>query len=289
MEHIGCVCYNKYLRCSKGEDGMKRYHILDEIRGITLCSMILYHTVWDLVYLFGYDWNWYRSDFAYLWQQSICWCFILLSGFCFSMGKKKWRRGLIVFGAGALVSLVTHIAMPGQSIRFGVLTMLGSSMLLMALLEKFMRFFLKSRKGEYRYPVSGMLISFLLFFCTRGINEQYLGFESIRLYELPVVLYQKGELMTYIGFMSEDFYSTDYFSLIPWFFLFSTGYFLYYAVKQKGWMEKLSFMKLFPQFVSDSIFSSGLRFMGKNSLIIYMLHQPVIYVLLSVLDLIPLY
>lgn len=252
---------------------MKRYHILDEIRGITLCSMILYHAVWDLVYLFGRKWSWYQSDFAYWWQQSICWSFILLSGFCFSLGRKKWRRGLIVFGAGALVSLVTYIAMPGQSILFGVLTMLGSSMLLMALLEKMMAYISGQKEWSPKHPGVGMGIAFGSFFLTRGINERYLGFEEVCLQELPDELYQEGDLMTYLGFMSEDFYSTDYFSMMPWFFLFSTGYFFYHWIKKKEWLAKL------PSLPS---FGRPFRFMGKNSLIIYMLHQPVIYGLLYV-------
>ena len=251
---------------------MKRYHILDVIRGITLCSMILYHTVWDLVYIFGHDWNWYRSDFAYLWQQSICWCFIMFSGFCFYLGKRKVRRGLIVFAAGELVSLVTHIAMPGQSVRFGVLTMLGSSMLLMALLEKIMQFFSREKEWSPTHPGMGMAITLGAFLVTRGINERYLGFETIRLKELPAALYQEGDLMTYIGFMSEDFYSTDYFSIIPWFFLFSAGYYFYHWMKKREWLTKL--------FVMPSV-GKPFRFMGRHSLIIYMLHQPVVFILLS--------
>lgn len=268
------VCYNKKQRTyDRGKRTMRRYHILDGIRGITLCSMILYHAVWDLVYLFGYDWNWYRSDFAYLWQQSICWCFILLSGFCFSLGKKKWRRGVIVFCAGALVSLVTHIAMPGQSVRFGVLTMLGSSMLLMAFWEYIMKRFWGNAEWNPQNPSVGLGISFAAFFLTRGINERYLGFEGIRLFELPTGLYHKGDLMTYIGFMSRDFYSTDYFSIMPWFFLFSTGYFLYHWMKKKEWLSKL--------FALPGM-GRPFQFMGKHSLIIYMLHQPVVFVFLTI-------
>ena len=50
--------------------------------------MIAYHACWDLVYLFHADWDWYRGTGAYIWQQSICWTFILLSGFCFSLGRR---------------------------------------------------------------------------------------------------------------------------------------------------------------------------------------------------------
>ena len=257
---------------------MKRYHVLDVIRGITLCSMILYHAVWDFVYMFGHDWKWYRSDFAYAWQQSICWSFILLSGFCFSLGKKRVRRGLTVLAAGTIVSLVTRIAMPGQSVRFGVLTMLGSSMLLLAFLEMLYGKVqpknlgtcgTEENKSEHgKYAGWASVFSFLLFFITRGINQRYLGFETLCLVELPNALYNKGDLMTYIGFMSEEFYSTDYFSIMPWFFLFLTGYFLFHCLNRKqgpGYLGKIS--------VDGKVF----RFMGRHSLGIYLLHQPLIY------------
>lgn len=35
---------------------------LDTIRGLTLVSMIVYHACWDLVYLYRFDWGWYRSS-----------------------------------------------------------------------------------------------------------------------------------------------------------------------------------------------------------------------------------
>ena len=128
----------------------KRYWILDEIRGITLCSMILYHTVWDLVYIFGHNWKWFQTDAAFFWQQSICFTFILLSGFCFSLGKRKFRRGLVVFGAGVLISLVTELFMPQNRIRFGVLTLLGSCMLLIALTQKAWEILKGNRNKETR-------------------------------------------------------------------------------------------------------------------------------------------
>lgn len=266
-----------------GEPGMKRYHILDEIRGITLCSMILYHAVWDLVYMFGYDWAWYRSDFAYWWQQSICWCFILLSGFCFSLGKRKWRRGLIVFGAGTLVTVVTHVLMPAQKVRFGVLTMLGVSMLLMALLEKIAGLLFGDKKWNLAWKHMGLGVSLLLFFLTREVNNHYLGFERIRLYRLPDSLYPRSDLMTFLGFTRSGFYSTDYFSLMPWFFLFSVGYFLYQIAKEKGWLEKFrATEQISTKQERMFIFRNFFPFMGQHSLIIYMLHQPVIYGLLCI-------
>ncbi|MDE7249518.1 MAG: DUF1624 domain-containing protein, partial [Lachnospiraceae bacterium] len=114
----------------------QRYGLLDSFRGLVLISMIVYHGSWDLVYLFHKNWTWYQGTGAYIWQQSICWSFILLSGFCWSLGHKPLKRGLLVFGAGALVSAVTLIFMPQERVVFGVLTMTGSSMLFMLPLSK---------------------------------------------------------------------------------------------------------------------------------------------------------
>lgn len=58
----------------KSHSSASRSGTLDSLRGLTLVSMIAYHTCWDLVYLYGFDWGWYRSFQAYVWQQSICSC-----------------------------------------------------------------------------------------------------------------------------------------------------------------------------------------------------------------------
>ena len=109
---------------------MKRHHDIDTIRGCALVSMIAYHGCWDLVYLYGFDWAWYRSFGAYVWQQSICWTFILLSGYCFFLGRRPVRRGLVTFAAGGLVSAVTAVVMPENPVFCGVLTFMGMATLL---------------------------------------------------------------------------------------------------------------------------------------------------------------
>ena len=81
----------------------KRYYVLDGIRGLALINMIAYHACWDLVYMFGMDWKWYKSEAAYVWQQGICWTFIFLSGFCWSMGRHHIKRGFTVFAGGCYI------------------------------------------------------------------------------------------------------------------------------------------------------------------------------------------
>ena len=238
----------------------KRYRKLDELRGLILISMIGYHLMWDLVYLFRMDCDWYQGTVGYIWQQSICWSFILLSGFCWRFARKKWKRGLEVFVAGVVITIVTSIAMPEQRVMFGVLTCLGSCMLIMIPVEKILTCVL---------PKIGVVASGILFFLTRNINEGYLGFEKVRLYKIPKLLYE-NEITTYFGFPEKDFFSGDYFSLFPWFFLFLIGYFM---------------NKLIPVGVMELMRQGEckvLEALGKNSLWIYMIHQPLIYGILLV-------
>lgn len=242
-----------------------RLHFVDEYRGFVILNMIAYHAIWDLVYIFGENWQWYKSDIGHVWQQWICWSFILISGFCWQMGKNPWKKGVIVYACGVVVSLVTVVFMPQSRVMFGVLTLLGSSMLLMIPLDLLCR---------HIQPIIGAVISFLLFLFTYPVNRGYFGFGEQKLFLLPNEWYANA-FTTYIGFTEEGFFSTDYFSILPWFFLFLTGYFCYGAVfhrKPKCGIENCPLVL----FLQKSL-CPPLGWIGRKSLIIYMLHQPVVY------------
>lgn len=244
----------------------KRYNLLDSLRGLTLISMILYHGTWDLVYLYGVDWQWYHGTPAYIWQQSICWTFILLSGFCWSMGRHHLKRGLMVFGGGAIITLVTLIAMPENRVVFGVLTLLGSCMLLMIPLHKLL---------EKINPWLGLVCSGILFTVTRDVNIGFFGFEGWKLMKLPRELYH-NLVSTFLGFPEPEFFSTDYFSLVPWMFLFLVGYFLFQGLRKMDVLEK---NEMIQKVLGWKV--PVLSFIGRHSLIIYMAHQAVLYVILQ--------
>ena len=114
----------------------------------------------------------------------------------------------------------------------------------------------------------GLFISILLFVVTRNINRGYLGFESWNWIRLSRAWY-RNLLTTYIGMPSPGFFSTDYFSVIPWFFLFLTGYFLFGVCKKYGCLQWKILQKRIP----------FLDYPGKHSLMVYLLHQPIIFLL----------
>lgn len=193
-----------------------RYALLDELRGLDLVSMMLYHACWDMMFLFGIWMDWYAGMPGRLWQQTICWVFILLSGFCVQLGHHTLRRGAQVFGAGALVTAVTLLFMPEDRVIFGVLTFLGSAMLLTGVLEPLLKKI---------PPAAGLAVSAVLFALTYHLDERWLGFGGLRL-ALPDAWYA-NYFTAFFGFLPFDFYSTDYFAQLPWLFLFWAGYFLY--------------------------------------------------------------
>lgn len=238
-----------------------RCALLDELRGLDLISMMLYHGMWDLVYLFGVRAPWYGSWQGELWQQSICWVFILLSGFCLPLGRHPVKRGAVVFGCGALVTAVTLIFMPADAVWFGVLTLLGSAMVITGLLEKWM---------EKVPPVVGLAGSMFLFYFTRYAADGYLQLGHW-LITLPGFLYA-NYFTAYLGFYPFGFFSTDYFPLTPWLFLFWAGFYLHHLVERTAQSLRPLRRSVCPP----------LGWLGRNSLMLYLLHQPVIYGVLTV-------
>mgnify|MGYP000098182335 FL=1 len=129
-------------------------------------------------------------------------------------------------------------------------------MLLMVPLEKLLR----------HVPVGvGLAASAALFTLLRNVNQGTLGFEDWTLGTVPEGLY-RNLLTAYIGFPPPDFFSTDYFSLLPWLFLFLAGHFLRRLLA--GPMERLD---------PDALRCPPLCAWGRQSLPVYMLHQPVVY------------
>ena len=190
-----------------------RYALLDELRGLDLVSMMLYHACWDMMFLFGIWMDWYAGMPGRLWQQTICWVFILLSGFCAPFGRHMLRRGVTVFAAGALVTAVTLVFMPGNRVIFGVLTFLGTAMLLTGVLEPLLKKVM---------PAVGLAVSAVLFAVCYPVGLGWVGLGGWKLM-LPQSLYA-NYFTAFFGFYPDWFYSTDYFGLLPWLFLFWAGY-----------------------------------------------------------------
>ena len=102
---------------------------LDTLRGLCILCVIVVHFLFDLQFFIGLDFT-LPAWFQFI-QQYGGILFVVLSGCCATLGSRSFRRGLIVFGAGMLISLVTA-GMYGLGLSdrtvivwFGVLHLLG--------------------------------------------------------------------------------------------------------------------------------------------------------------------
>ena len=218
----------------------RRFDVLDAWRTLAIVLMVAYHFLYDL-YIFGVI----SADQLFsaplnVLERFICCSFILLAGASARFSRNNLRHGLVVLGAGLVVEIGAAVA--GQTIRFGVLMLLGSSMVLWHFLGK----------GLQRFPGWSVAAgSGVLFFAARW----WTGRTAV---SVPW-LYP-------LGFISLGFYSADYFPLLPWFFLFLTGTAL------GGWCLAHRENRL----LTVSL-PGALTWPGRHSLIIYVLHQPVLY------------
>lgn len=234
----------------------KRLLLPDTIRGLLVIGMIVYHLLFDLYYMFDADIPWFTGQGMRLFQLSILSGFVLLSGFCFSMGKRKIFRAAQVLVCGFIITIVTYIFMPSQKILFGVLTCLGLCMLLMTVLEKPL---------SKLPPVFGFLLFVMLGLLTYGVRSGYIGLYTYPLFDLPDAWYTTSFLFP-LGLKNADFRSSDYVPLLPWFFVFVSGFYLHKIVYKSEKAKRALRYGIKP-----------LAVVGRYSLWIYMAHQPIIY------------
>ena len=224
----------------------KRIWELDVFRGICILGVIAVHFVYDMVELYGLvEWD-YPTIFTFIrdWGGVL---FLLLSGACVTLGSRSVRRGLIVFGCGLVISAVTvgmyllELADKSIIIYFGVLHCLGICMLLWPLFRKF---------PWWALLLWGGVLTALGFW----LRVQ----PSVDHYYLMAV-----------GLPWEGFASADYFPLLP-----NLGFFLLGAVLGKTVYRRKE--SLFPKANTQNIAIRFFSFCGRQSLWLYLLHQPIL-------------
>jgi uncharacterized membrane protein len=239
----------------------RRIELLDELRGFAIIAMIVHHAFLDIGEVAAADWGYKAFDFLCTFQPLFWAIFIIISGICSRLSRNPVKRGVIVLGAGLIVTLVTAVIMPllnmtGAEIYFGILSCLGSCMIITGLLMPLI---------EKTNSVAGMIICAVLFAITYSISSKSLLFGLI---PLPEALYSTNYLMP-LGFFNSSFYSADYFAIFPWIFMFIFGSFLGKYAKD-GAFPEWTYKKRVKLF----------SFVGRNSLWFYLAHQVVIYAIL---------
>ena len=232
----------------------KRIWELDAARGLCILGMVLVHILYDLHTMLGLTFlqNSTLFEFVSDWGGVL---FFLISGICATLGSRSVRRGIIVFACGLLVSAVTFgmyalgFAGKGMIIYFGVLHCLGICMLLWPLLKN--------------TPV-WLLGVFAAALIAAGLAIPHRGFDT-------------GYWLLPLGFMPHGFASSDFFPLLPF-----LGFFLLGAVLGRLlYQEKTT---RFPKVNARRGIVAFLTAVGRWSLPIYLLHQPVITGIFALLE-----
>lgn len=239
----------------------KRLDFLDFLRGITLISMVLYHAAWDLQYMFGINIKGYEELPGAIWQKSICITFIALSGFVCFLGtdiKKTVKRGIIISICGLIVSFVTLAFIPENPISFGILTFIGFAMIVFSISKKYL---VKVN------CFAGFFVCICLYILLRRVNWGVVGLGNFSFLMPP--LFYKNQFTAFLGFPNAEFMSVDYFPVLPWLFIYGAGFYLCGILNYFGITKRLTKPS-----------NTFLNYIGKHTLPIYMVHQPLIYVIL---------
>lgn len=237
---------------------------VDALRGLALLNMLAYHAMYDWVYIFGHASAWYNiwAPGCHAWQQYICWSFLLLSGFSLAFARNPRKNGLLVAGCAALLTAATALFMPSEAIWFGVLHLNACAVLLSWALGRWLKAI---------PPWAGLAGCAALFALFNQLPGGYLGFEGWRIATVPSALYQAN--LFWLGLPDlTRFASADYFPLLPWLFLFWCGWFAARCLKAP------------PKRSAPPALLRPLCAVGRHTLAVYMLHQPLLYLALMLLN-----
>lgn len=240
----------------------KRIPFIDEIRGFAILMMVIFHTFYDLKYVFSIDIKWFNLESTKLWVLIFACIFIFVSGISSRFSRNNLKRGAICLFLGYGITVVTSLIEPDQTIVFGILSMLGCCMLIYGLLENWL---------EKIPAILGLILMPFLFIVTFTFSSGVIGFQNIFTYNLPEQIFNTAFLFP-LGITSNGFSSADYYPIIPFIFMFLSGSYLGHFIKQNK----------MPKFFYNTHFK-WLATIGKYTLWIYLLHQPVVYLILKLI------
>lgn len=215
---------------------------IDFFRGIAIILMVLFHLIVDLKDFYGFSFE-YLQGFWYYEGKLSAVMFIILAGISTGFSKNVFRHGVKVLGWGMVLTLITYFYNPTTYIRFGILHLIGVSLIVYSL-------FSKIRFGVLAFCAIVILL----------IGNMFIYKEVTTPYLFP------------FGLITADFISIDYYPLLPW-----SGIFLWGAVAGRIlYSRRQSLLIRICSFDTITI-------LGRNSLMIYLIHQPIILAVLYLL------
>lgn len=241
----------------------KRINLLDEVRGIAIICMVFFHGFYMMSSIFGWKIGDTLLNFFMPAEPVFAAIFILISGISCQLSHSNAERGAKLIWISIALTAATWwldkcLGMSGTVIWFGILHFLSLSMLFYAALKKILD----------KIPIIVSIIAFgVLFAATYNISYGFIGMGDLS-WQIPSEMTDCQFLFPF-GIVSSGFFSADYFPIFPWLFMFIIG---------------ASVGKLFKSGNIPKWFypchAKPVAFCGRHTLIIYLLHQPAIYIIL---------
>jgi len=228
---------------------------LDFLRGAAIILMVLYHLGFDLTEfcgirsLLGIRFNIFSRGIAAA-QLVFAGVFIVLCGISSTLTRSNVRRALKILAVAVAVTVVTYFFNASSAIYFGILHCLGISILIYGLTLQ--------KTGAVASAAAGAFVLVLSVALSAVMKDVFVGFDWL----MP------------FGITSGTFSSYDYFPLLPWFGVFLLGT----ALGKSVYARKRSV-------IAARLPETFINAAGRHSLLIYIIHQPVIIGILYVLGL----
>jgi uncharacterized membrane protein len=228
-----------------------RYWELDALRGVAILLMIGFHLTWDLVALDLVQVNMGRNPWPWF-SRVISTMFLSLAGISLVISDNRrgetpaWRkyllRGAKVLGLAMVVTVATYFALPDSFIVFGILHLIGFSII--AALP-----FLPYRRRWISLPLGVVLLVVGSY-----VNRQ-------------VVLHP---WFIWLGANQIGRSMADWYPVLPWFGLVLIGLWLGHTLYTGGQRRFALADRSGVPVIRE------LAFLGRHSLLIYMAHQPIL-------------
>ena len=264
IEHKRHTIKYKVELCTEGLilSKKERLHLIDQGRGFAVVIMVIYHMVYDIIEIFGLNFPLFFSPVVNMARDLVVCLFLILAGGSTNLSRNNLKRGLKVFGIAIGLSFASIIV--GMPIMFGILHIMGICMILSVMLQPI----LIKVNPNILNPI--LIIVFILTF---NVRKGYVGVGDLFTINIPESIYQYDWIYS-IGFPNSSFISYDYFPMLPWAFMFMLGISL-----GRNW-------KTNPNPILKKSYLPTLSVIGSHTLIIYVAHQPILYVLIYGLSLI---
>lgn len=226
-----------------------RLRWLDIARGVALIAMATYHFLWDLS-TFGYlEPGYAGAGWPKIYARTIASSFLFLAGFSLVLAHGRgirwpsfWKRWFVIAGAAALVTVASYFAIPQGLIHFGILHAIAAVSLIGLL-------FLRVPSAvTILIAVAALVAPFYL--ASDLFNQPWLW---------------------WIGLSTAPRQSFDYVPLLPWLAPALTGI----AVARLPFVQQLLRQNAAVHNPSGPA-EKTLAFLGRHSLVFYLVHQPVL-------------